>query len=68
MFRILRWLFGSMPTWPIMTTNKSVNEMNEGDFHSGPDGYSPNSAYLDTHCGHGEEDDRQTSSEYKVAE
>ncbi len=25
--------------------------MNEGDFHSGPDGYEPNTAYPDTHYG-----------------
>ncbi len=25
--------------------------MNEGDFHSGPEGYEPNTAYPDTHYG-----------------
>ncbi len=28
-----------------------VDGMNEGDFHSGPDGYEPNTAYPDTHYG-----------------
>jgi hypothetical protein len=27
--------------------------MNEGDFHSGPEGYSPNTAYPDTFYGSG---------------
>ena len=28
-----------------------LDGMNEGDFHSGPDGYEPNTAYPDTHYG-----------------
>jgi hypothetical protein len=28
-------------------------QMNEGDFHSGPGGYSPNTAYPDTFYGSG---------------
>jgi hypothetical protein len=31
--------------------------MNEGDFHSGPEGYSPNTAYPDTFYGSGGADD-----------
>jgi hypothetical protein len=31
--------------------------MNEGDFHSGPDGYSPNTAYQDTFYGSGGNDE-----------
>lgn len=31
--------------------------MNEGDFHSGPEGYSPNTAYPDTFYGSGRSDD-----------
>ena len=30
--------------------------MNEGDFHSGPNGYSPNTAYPDTFYGSGMDD------------
>jgi hypothetical protein len=29
-------------------------QMNQGDFHSGPEGYSPNTAYPDTFYGSGE--------------
>lgn len=29
----------------------SRNSMNEGDFHSGPGGYEPNTAYPDSHYG-----------------
>ena len=32
--------------------------MNEGDFHSGPEGYSPNTAYPDTFYGSGGSDDQ----------
>lgn len=31
--------------------------MNEGDFHSGPEGYSPNTAYPDTFYGSGGHDE-----------
>jgi hypothetical protein len=27
------------------------SQMNEGDFHSGPEGYTPNNAYPDTYYG-----------------
>jgi hypothetical protein len=30
---------------------KGKHQMNEGDFHSGPEGYSPNTAYPDTFYG-----------------
>ena len=33
-------------------------EMNEGDFHSGPDGYTPNTAYPETHYGSAGQNDR----------
>ena len=32
--------------------------MNQGDMHSGPVGYSPNTAYPDTFYGSGESDDQ----------
>jgi hypothetical protein len=35
----------------------SGSEMNQGDFHSGPEGYSPNTAYPDTFYGSGGESD-----------
>lgn len=33
--------------------NNSDSQMNEGDYHSGPEGYSPNTAYPDTQYGSG---------------
>jgi hypothetical protein len=33
------------------------SSMNEGDFHSGPEGYSPNTAYPDTFYGSGGHDE-----------
>lgn len=33
--------------------------MDEGDLHSGPDGYSPNTAYPDTFYGSGMDDDEE---------
>jgi hypothetical protein len=33
-------------------------EMNEGDFHSGPEGYTPNTAYPETHYGSAGQNDR----------
>lgn len=33
------------------------SSMNEGDFHSGPEGYSPNTAYADTFYGSGGNDE-----------
>ena len=50
MFKFLKSLFGVQPVTP--TTNKPVaNTMNEGDIHSGPNGYSPNTAYTETQYG-----------------
>jgi hypothetical protein len=33
--------------------------MNEGDFHSDPEGYSPNTAYLETQYGSGFDEDAE---------
>ena len=33
-------------------------EMTEGDFHSGPEGYTPNTAYPETHYGSAGQNDR----------
>ena len=33
-------------------------DMNEGDFHSGPEGYTPNTAYPETHYGSAGQNDR----------
>jgi hypothetical protein len=34
------------------------SEMNEGDFHSGPEGYTPNTAYPETYYGSAGQNDR----------
>lgn len=40
------------------TNTKPTNTiMNEGDFHSGPHGYSPNTAYPETQYGSGFDED-----------
>lgn len=63
--RIKRLLFGeakSMPKKPTgATLPKSTRDaiMNEGDFHSGPHGYSPNTAYPETQYGSNFDEDAQ---------
>jgi hypothetical protein len=44
---------GSRPSRPVTPA-----EMNEGDFHSGPEGYTPNTAYPETHYGSAGQNDR----------
>jgi hypothetical protein len=44
---------GSRPSRPA-----TPGEMNEGDFHSGPEGYTPNTAYPDTFYGSAGQNDR----------
>jgi hypothetical protein len=39
-------------------TKKKDEAMNQGDMHSGPEGYSPNTAYPDTFYGSDESDDQ----------
>lgn len=54
MFRFLRCLFGLESTQPTNAKNSSSSSaMNEGDFHSGPAGYSPNTPYVGTQYGSG---------------
>lgn len=38
---------------PPVTDISETKGMTEGDFHSGPDGYSPNTSYPDTFYGSG---------------
>jgi hypothetical protein len=44
---------GSRPSRPVTPA-----EMNEGDFHSGPAGYTPNTAYPATYYGSAGQNDR----------
>jgi hypothetical protein len=39
------------------SSGSAVPFMNQGDYHSGPEGYSPNTAYPDTYYGSGEFED-----------
>jgi hypothetical protein len=39
------------------SAGKAVPFMDQGDYHSGPEGYSPNTAYPDTYYGSGEFED-----------
>ncbi len=38
-------------------------ELNEGDYHSGPDGYSPNTSYIETQYGSGFDSDADWNAE-----
>lgn len=42
---------GDGPADPISRGRNPRDSMDEGDFHSGPGGYEPNTAYPDTHYG-----------------
>ena len=53
---VAAFFFGVSQTWadPDNTSNDQgdfPDGMNEGDYHSGPGGYEPNTAYPDTHYG-----------------
>jgi hypothetical protein len=49
----LKRLFGIAAATPVQTSQRPVvdSKMNEGDIHSGPHGYSPNTAYTETQYG-----------------
>lgn len=51
------WLFGSSKQGPVeqrvQPPTTPSNQMNEGDYHSGPAGYSPNTSYPETQYGSG---------------
>ena len=40
-----------------------VEEMDQGDYHSGPEGYSPNTAYPETQYGSGFDEDADWNQE-----
>lgn len=60
MFKFLAWLLSTnkapekRATQVFRQVEKSA--MNEGDYHSGPNGYSPNTAYPETQYGSGFDD------------
>ena len=41
-----------------------VEEMDKGDYHSGPEGYSPNTAYPETQYGSGFDEDAEWNEEH----
>lgn len=51
MFKFLKLLFGIQPATPAPSTARPNSPMNEGDIHSGPNGYSPNTPYTETQYG-----------------
>ena len=52
MFSFLKRLFGNSNATPPQVAQQPVNSpMDEGDIHSGPHGYSPNTAYPETQYG-----------------
>ncbi len=64
MFRFLKWLLGLDQTKASMTKNGLVGGMNEGDFHSGPAGYSANTPYSETQYGSGFLEDAEWHDEH----
>lgn len=44
---------------------KDANEMNQGDYHSGPEGYSANTAYTETQYGSGFDDEADWNEEVR---
>lgn len=40
------------------SVSATPSEMNEGDFHSGPEGYTPNTTYPETYYGSAGQNDR----------
>jgi len=64
MFSFLKRLFGISAITPAQTNQRPVDsKMNEGDIHSGPHGYSPNTAYTETEYGSRFDEDAQWSEE-----
>jgi hypothetical protein len=53
MCSFLKRLFGGSAATPVHINQRPVvdSKMNEGDIHSGPHGYSPNTAYTETQYG-----------------
>ena len=65
MFKFLKWLFGAQAVTPPASPSKPVNStMNEGDVHSGPHGYSPNTAYTETQYGSRFDEDAEWNEEH----
>ena len=60
----LKRLFGISAITPAQTTQRPVDsKMDEADIHSGPHGYSPNTAYTETQYGSRFDEDAQWNEE-----
>lgn len=57
MFKFLAWLLGidqaPKQSQPQLRPTNTNSVMDEGDYHSGPYGYTPNTAYPETQYGSG---------------
>jgi hypothetical protein len=51
MFKFLKQLFTTQTVTPPPPAPRPNSQMNEGDIHSGPHGYSPNTPYTETQYG-----------------
>jgi hypothetical protein len=59
MFKFLKLLFGNQSVTPPPSKPRPNSQMNEGDAHSGPHGYSPNTPYTETQYGSRFDEDAQ---------
>ena len=50
-FSFISAIFSPNPITPSSAKNRNSTGMDEGDYHSGPEGYSPNTAYPETQYG-----------------
>ncbi|MCF8529208.1 MAG: hypothetical protein K9G13_03710 [Aquiluna sp.] len=70
MRNLFRWLLGlplidkSQPIQHLPTRKPNPSPMDEGDYHSGPYGYSPNTAYPETQYGSGFDEDAEWNEEH----
>jgi hypothetical protein len=65
MCSFLKHLFGISSATPAQTTQGPVDsKMDEGDLHSGPHGYSPNTPYQETQYGSFFDEDAEWNDEH----
>ncbi len=64
MFAFLKALFGFGITQQPSNTKPVNSVMDEGDYHSGPHGYSPNTPYPETQYGSRFDEDAEWNEEH----
>ncbi len=65
MLNFLKRLFGIASTTAMPPVSRAVDtSMNEGDVHSGPHGYSPNTPYVETQYGSGFDEEAEWNEEH----